>query len=75
MKIGSLIRRIKELKVPALFAESTINSKLVQQVAREAQVDTVQTLNSDSLGPIDTPTGTYVGMMRSNAKKIAESLR
>lgn len=75
MKIGSLIRRIKELKVPAMFSESTANSKLVQQVAREAAVNTVENLNSDSLGPSDTSTGTYVGMMRSNAKKIAESLR
>ncbi|MFO0944004.1 MAG: zinc ABC transporter substrate-binding protein [Pirellulales bacterium] len=75
MKIGALIRRIRELKIPALFAESVTNSKLVQQVARESAVSKVEMLNSDSLGPKDTPTGTYVGMMRSNAKKIAESLR
>lgn len=75
MKIASLIRRIKELKVPAIFAESTLNSKLIEQVAREAEINVVQSLNTDALGPQDSPSGTYVGMMRSNAQKISESLR
>jgi zinc/manganese transport system substrate-binding protein len=75
MKIGSIIRRIKELQVPAIFAESTINSKLLEQVAQEANVDVVQSMYTDALGPEDSAAGTYVGMMRSNAKKIAESLR
>jgi zinc/manganese transport system substrate-binding protein len=75
MKIGSIIRRIKELRVPAIFAESTINSKLIEQVAQEAEVNVVQSMYTDALGPEDSTAGTYVGMMRSNAKKIAESLR
>jgi zinc/manganese transport system substrate-binding protein len=75
MKIGSIIRRIKELRVPAIFAESTLNSKLIQQVAEEAQVNVVHSMYTDALGPENSIAGTYVGMMRSNAKKIAESLR
>lgn len=75
MKISSLIRRIRDLKVPAIFAESTLNSKLIEQVAREAQIPLVESLSSDALGPQDSPSGTYVGMMRSNAQKISESLR
>lgn len=75
LKIGSMIRRIKELKIPAIFAESTMNSKLIQQVAQEAEVNVVHSMYTDALGPLDSAAGTYVGMMRTNAKKIAESLR
>lgn len=75
MKMGSLIRRIKELKVPAIFSESTLNSKLIAQVAREAEVPLVKNLNSDSLGSPDGPAANYLGMMRQNAQMIAESLR
>lgn len=75
MKIGSIIRRIKELQIPAIFAESTINSKLIHQVAQEAEVNVVESMYTDALGPEDSSASTYVGMMRSNAKKIVESLR
>jgi ABC-type Zn uptake system ZnuABC Zn-binding protein ZnuA len=35
----------------------------------------VHSMYTDALGPENSIAGTYVGMMRSNAKKIAESLR
>lgn len=75
MKIGSIVRRIRELKVPAIFSESTMKSKLIEQIARESEVKIVQSLHTDALGPQEGPAGTYVGMMRSNVQKIAESLR
>ncbi|MBX3420779.1 MAG: zinc ABC transporter substrate-binding protein [Pirellulaceae bacterium] len=75
MKLGSLIRRIRELELPSIFAENTLDAKLTEQVAREAGVGVVAALYTDALGPADSPAATYVSMMRHNAKTIAESLR
>ena len=69
------MRKIRDERVPAVFAEASINPALVNQVAKEASVRVVDDLYGDSLGPADSDGGTYIGMMRANTEKIVEALR
>jgi zinc/manganese transport system substrate-binding protein len=75
MKLASVIRRVKDSKVPAIFSENTLDGKLTEVVAREAGVNRIGSLYSDSLGPIDSPAADYLSMMRYNAETILESLQ
>lgn len=73
--VAAIVRRIKELGVPAIFAEASGNPDLIRQVGREAGVKVVDDLYGDSLGPAGSDGATYVDMMRSNTRKIVEALR
>lgn len=73
--IASIVTRIREEKVPAVFAEASMNPALVNQVAGEAGVEVVDDLYADSLGPSGSDGGTYIGMMRSNTEKIVSALK
>ena len=68
MRLASIIRRIQELQIPALFTENTLNPRVTEQVARQAGVAVVAPLYCDALGPADSPAADYIGMMRYNAQ-------
>lgn len=74
-EIAELVRRIRELGVPAIFAESVANTRLADQVAREARVRVVATLYSDALGGPGSGAETYIAMVRANATAIVAALR
>lgn len=61
---------IRESRVPAVFIESTINPKLLEQVARDNGIRIGGKLYSDSLGERGGQAGTYLGMIRSNIDVI-----
>jgi len=65
---------IKENKVPAIFVESTINPKLIQQLAQDNKVSIGGELYADSLGDKDSPASTYIDMMRYNTQTIVKAL-
>jgi ABC-type Zn uptake system ZnuABC Zn-binding protein ZnuA len=73
--VADIVRKIRDQDVPAIFAESSANPALVQQVAREAGIKVVDDLYGDSLGPAGSAGATYEGMMRENTRKIVEALR
>jgi len=73
--VADIVRKIRDQDVPAIFAESSANPALVQQVAREANIKVVDDLYGDSLGPANSAGGTYESMMRENTKKIVEALK
>jgi ABC-type Zn uptake system ZnuABC Zn-binding protein ZnuA len=73
--VADVVSTIRAEHVPAIFAEASVNPALVQQVAREANIKVVDDLYGDSLGPANSPGGTYEGMMRENTKKIVEALK
>jgi manganese/zinc/iron transport system substrate-binding protein len=65
--------------VPAVFVESsvprqTIDALIAAAAQRGAQVRVGGELYSDAAGDPGTPEGTYVGMVRANADRIAEGL-
>ncbi len=67
-------RTIKENKVPAIFVESTINPKLIEQIARDNNIKIGGKLFADSLGDKKSPADTYINMLKYNTKTIVEAL-
>ena len=72
--VNRLTNIIRESGVPAIFVETTINPKLIRQLAEDNGVIIGGNLYADSLGEPGTPGGTYVGMLRSNTEKIVTAL-
>jgi len=73
--VKNLADAIKNLQVPAIFAETTINPTLITTVAEEAGVKLApQQLYSNSIGAVGTRGDSYVKMLRENTRSIVESL-
>lgn len=69
-EVAELVRLVRELQIPAIFAEPQIHPRFVETLAREAGI-TVGTLYSDTLSA-EHPT--YIEMMRANALALVEGL-
>lgn len=65
---------IKSSKVPAVFIETTVNPKLLQQLASDNDIEIGGLLYSDSIGDKDSPAPTYLDMLRYNTQTIVEAL-
>ncbi len=65
---------IKRYSVPAVFIETTVNPKLLQQIARDHQITIGGQLYSDSLGPPGSGADTYISMLKYNTDVIVEAL-
>jgi manganese/iron transport system substrate-binding protein len=73
--VKNLAEAIKKTKVPAIFAETTINPALIVTVAQEAGVKLApQQLYSDSLGAPGSEGDSYVKMLVSNTRAIVAAL-
>ncbi len=73
--VQMLAESIRRSGVPTIFAETTINPRLITTVAEEAQVKLATTaLYSDSIGAPGSIGDTYVKMMVSNTRAIVEHL-
>jgi zinc/manganese transport system substrate-binding protein len=76
VQTSDMVRLAKVLAttgVPALFIESTINPKLLQQIAADNHVAVGGKLFADSLG--DTVAATYIDLLRHNTIVIATALK
>lgn len=69
-----LNRIIRESKVPAVFIESTVNPKLLEQIARDNHVRIGGKLYSDSIGGPDSPAPSYLDMLKYNTDTIVAAL-
>lgn len=77
--IRGIVDLVVDRKVPAIFVESTINSRAVEAVveAAEARGHSVQLgeeLYSDAMGEPGTAEGTYIGMLHANTVRIVTAL-
>ncbi|MEM6879701.1 MAG: zinc ABC transporter substrate-binding protein [Bacteroidota bacterium] len=72
--VARLTNTIRELGVPAIFVESTINPKLLRQIATDNGVVIGGELFADSLADPEHPAGTYLGMLRHNTDQIVSAL-
>ena len=72
---AKLLQTIRREKVKAIFAESNVNPKLAETLAKEAGVKIVEDLYGDSLGPAGSGAETVEGMWLANARKIAGALQ
>jgi len=70
-----VVKSIKEMNVKAIFFETTINPKLIREIAKDAGVKIGGELYSDSMGDEGTPGETYIGMMRENVITIVKGLK
>jgi len=73
-EIAELEEVIRQFGVPAVFAETTVNPKLAEQVARDTGVRLV-TLYTDSLGEPGSGAETYIGMMQTSVRAIVDALK
>jgi hypothetical protein len=65
---------IRENKVPAIFIESTINPKLLEQLAKDNHVKIGGQLYADSIGEKDSPASSYLDMLKYNTDVIVKAL-
>ncbi len=73
--VASLVKEIRESQVPTIFAEASVNSQVLETVAREANVQlSPRELYTDSLGAEGTPGDSYQKMLIANTKTIVEGL-
>jgi manganese/zinc/iron transport system substrate-binding protein len=77
--VNRLVEFLVERKLPAIFVESSVNSKNITAViegceARGVTVAIGAELYSDALGEAGTYEGTYLGMIDANATRIARAL-
>jgi ABC-type Zn uptake system ZnuABC Zn-binding protein ZnuA len=72
--IAVLQDAIRKYGVPAVFAESTVNPKLAEQVARDSGVQLVP-LYTGSLGEPGSGAESYIELMRYDTRAIVEALK
>lgn len=73
--LADLIDLIEQRGITAIFGETTEPSGLLDAIAAEPGLDVVVVeLWIGSLGDPGTEAGTYVGMMRTNARLVADGL-
>lgn len=65
---------INKYQIPAIFIESTINPKMLQQIAKDNDIAIGGELYADSLGEKDSEAGTYIGMLKYNTDVIVNAL-
>ena len=58
-----------------MFVETSVNPKLVREIANETGVKVGGTLYSDSMGERGSAGEAYIGMMRENVLTICEALK
>lgn len=69
-----VVDSIRSFRAKAVFVETSVNPKLIRQIAQEAGVKIGGTLYSDSMGESGTAGESYIGMMRENIITIVKAL-
>jgi manganese/iron transport system substrate-binding protein len=70
-----VVESIRGTGVKAIFVETSVNPKLIREIAAEAGVTIGGELYSDSMGEAGTAGETYIGMMRENVLRIVSALK
>jgi manganese/iron transport system substrate-binding protein len=74
-RVKALVDEIKTSKVPTIFAEVTVNPKLIETVAKEANVKlATKGLFADGLGEAGSGADRYDQMLITNTTTIVEGL-
>lgn len=74
-EFAQLVKRVQAQKIPAIFCESSHNPKLAERLASAAGVKIAPPLYTDALGPVGSPGGTYLQMMRYNVTTMVDALK
>lgn len=73
-RIQEIVKIVRQQEVPAVFCESTVSSKSMQQVASDSGVNYAGDLYVDSLSEEDGPVPTYLDLIRYDTQLIADAL-
>lgn len=74
-RVAELVKLIRATQVPTIFAELTINPKLIETVAKDASVKVSdRELFADGLGKPGSEGATYQKMLISNTQAVVEGL-
>lgn len=69
-----VVSSIRTFAVPAIFVETSVNPKMIREIAGEAGVVIGGELYSDAMGEAGSAGETYIGMMRENVITIVDAL-
>ena len=69
-----VVESIRSSGARAVFVETSVNPKLIRQIAHDAGVAIGGMLYSDSMGEENSAGETYIGMMRENVLSIVHAL-
>jgi len=72
--VRRVINVIRANKVPAVFVESTINPKMLQQIADDNNVKIGGSLYADSIGEEGSGADSYYDMLKHNTDQIVNGL-
>ncbi len=72
-EFAKLVDALREKQIPAIFIESTLNSKTIDQLAGEAGVSVGGKLYVDSLP--DAPNDHYIGLFKLNIRTLIQELK
>lgn len=72
--VANVIDLVRERGAPAVFVETSVNPRLIEQVARETGATIAGPLYSDSIGPQGSAASTFVGTVTENVRIITEAL-
>ncbi|MEL7534160.1 MAG: zinc ABC transporter substrate-binding protein [Bacteroidota bacterium] len=72
--INHLAKQIENARIPAVFVESTISPKLINELANGLGVKVGGKLFADSLGDEESGADTYLKMIRQNTDRIVDAL-
>jgi ABC-type Zn uptake system ZnuABC Zn-binding protein ZnuA len=75
--LAALLQALPAKQVKAVFAEASVPDASVRTVARDANVKAVvgaDALRGDGLGPAGTDSDTFLGVLRHNARSVADNL-
>lgn len=70
----TVVASIQNFNIPAIFVETSVNPKMIQQIAEEARVKVGGELYSDAMGAAGTAGESYIGMMRENMLIVVSGL-
>ena len=69
---AELVRTIRDEDVKAIFAESSVDAKVEQAIARETGATVGRPLWADTLGPPGSDGATYAGSIAANTQALVE---
>jgi ABC-type Zn uptake system ZnuABC Zn-binding protein ZnuA len=72
--VARLVNIVKDKKLPAVFVETSVNPKLIEQISKETDAKIGGTLYSDSIGEENSPGGSYIGAFKFNVSTIVNAL-
>lgn len=73
--VAKLVDLIKEKNLPAVFIETSVNPKLLEQIASETNAGIGGTLYSDSIGSEDSEGNSFINAFNFNVNTIVKALK